>query len=63
MYPSKLYFVLCRTFNPNLFAVGSGDLDPLGRSDGGMLMNPRNIQPEYSGPGRLPFGAIPPGIF
>ena len=48
---------------PNPFAVGGGDLDPLGRSDGGMLVNPRSIQPGYSGPGSLPIGAVPPGIF
>ncbi|ESP03029.1 hypothetical protein LOTGIDRAFT_110935 [Lottia gigantea] len=49
------------------FSVGHGDLDPLGRMGGGMLMDPRRSGPSFgmdpsSGlPARLPRGAIPPG--
>uniref|UniRef100_A0A1W7R9V5 Proteasome inhibitor PI31 subunit n=1 Tax=Hadrurus spadix TaxID=141984 RepID=A0A1W7R9V5_9SCOR len=52
-----------RPVNP--FSVGRGDLDPLGRSEGGMLMDPRGL-PAFGGmnpggiPG-LPRGAAPPG--
>ena len=48
--------------------VGGRDLDPLGRGEGGMLMDPRNFPRGFPGrdpsaglPRPLPAGAIPPG--
>lgn len=45
--------------------IGGADLDPLGRAQGGMLMDPYNFpqpfgQPRNPGP-ELPRGAVPPG--
>lgn len=50
----------------NPFAVGRGDLDPLGRGlGGGMLMDPRHMpfggRPQPGVPSNLPPGAVPPG--
>nr|SVE73901.1 EOG090X0GPB [Daphnia atkinsoni] len=54
-----------RSSFPDPFAVGGGDLDPLGRGiGGGMLMDPRHIggwRPQPGIPGNLPPGAVPPG--
>lgn len=48
--------------------IGRGDLDPLGRGQGGMLMDPRHFPhsplrpvPGGIGPERLPRGSVPPG--
>ncbi|XP_071142842.1 proteasome inhibitor PI31 subunit-like [Mytilus edulis] len=50
------------------FSVGRGDLDPFGRTGGGMVFDPfhpggRRGGPDPSAglPGRLPRGAVPPG--
>ncbi|XP_052097246.1 proteasome inhibitor PI31 subunit-like isoform X1 [Mytilus californianus] len=50
------------------FSVGRGDLDPFGRTGGGMVFDPfhpggRRGRPDPSAglPGRLPRGAVPPG--
>lgn len=57
-YPSASSF-------PDPFAVGGGDLNPLGRGlgGGGMLMDPRHMgrRPPLGIPGNLPPGAVPPG--
>ena len=55
--------MLCRPeIDP--FAVGRGDLDPLGGGlSGGMLMDPRHgrFRPQPGVPSNLPPGAVPPG--
>ena len=54
-------------YRPQLdpFAVGGGDLDPLGGGVGGMLMDPRhaieNRRRQPGIPSTLPPGAVPPG--
>ncbi|CAN0181909.1 proteasome inhibitor PI31 subunit [Lampetra fluviatilis] len=45
----------------NPFSVGGADLDPFGRGQGGMLMDPRHRGPRPRFPGQLPLGSVPPG--
>ncbi|OTF82520.1 proteasome inhibitor PI31 subunit-like protein [Euroglyphus maynei] len=44
--------------------IGRGDLDPLGRTSGGMIFDPfsgNRFRPELGPPSNMPRGALPPG--